>query len=426
MIHIPHAPPTHVLAIVSYFVNRVCFIDAALGIASASSDGTVKLWKMPAYVRALLAVPPPASAAPPIEAPAAPPVPVAAPVVTEAASGATSGAYVGGGGRGGGGKAGTSTSPRDEMSLCDSAFFGSTCCNWCCSHRLSVWCDVPCSCSCLQMQAAALRLLSLVYLPSPQVHRVQRQGRVELHLRPPPHDSRRQLVYSRPCPHAWTPWPHLQVSGVQIPAVLVDSRRLPVPSARRARNQRPLPSSPHESTPLSVTTCGFVTCGRLRLPGLIVATKHVARAPPKAPAMAHGACVCHIVSRVRERESVTFSRRDGDSHFAPVADCVIARKARGGCVSLCEFVCVCVRVCVRASMRRLGSGSQTGAQAAWLSSLLALTTASSCGGRRVLSESACFLSPAPSTITITALALCTCLSCCTNYYHSPCCCVRDA
>ena len=99
-----------VLAIVSYFVNRVCFIDAALGIASASSDGTVKLWKMPAYVRALLAVPPPASAAPPIEAPAAPPVPVAAPAVTEAASGATSGAYVGGGGRGGG-ETGTSTSP---------------------------------------------------------------------------------------------------------------------------------------------------------------------------------------------------------------------------------------------------------------------------------------------------------------------------
>ena len=95
-------------------------------------------------------------------------------------------------------------------------------------------------------------------------------------------------------------------------------------------------------------------------------------------------------------------------------------------MSLCVVVCVCVRVCVRASMRRLGSGSQTDAQAAWLSSLLAPTTASSCGGRRVLSESACFLSLAPYAITITALVLCTRLFCCTNCYRIPCCCyVRD-
>jgi WD40 repeat protein len=35
----------------SYFVNQVCFLDLSLGMASASSDGTVKLWKLPHYVR---------------------------------------------------------------------------------------------------------------------------------------------------------------------------------------------------------------------------------------------------------------------------------------------------------------------------------------------------------------------------------------
>ena len=46
------------------------------------------------------------------------------------------------------------------------------------------------------------------------------------------------------------------------------------------------------------TLCDWM--GPVIMAGLVVAAKHVARAPPKAPAMAHGACVCHIASKVRK------------------------------------------------------------------------------------------------------------------------------
>ena len=71
----------------SYFVNWVCFIDAALGVASGSSDGTVKLWKMPASVRAML----PSAASPAASTGAAS---VVAPPSTAASAGSVLGTAV--------------------------------------------------------------------------------------------------------------------------------------------------------------------------------------------------------------------------------------------------------------------------------------------------------------------------------------------
>ncbi len=76
-----------------------------------------------------------------------------------------------------------------------------------------------------------------------------------------------------------------------------------------------------------------------------MATKHVARAPPKAPAMAHGACVCHIVSRVRERERHILPSRWRLPLCGSGGQCDCSQGSRCVCEFVCGCVCLCACVC---------------------------------------------------------------------------------